>query len=155
MRTWRSGLLLASAAFLVFSAVYGGRYTKLGKDRDSIGRYSYGASAAEVARQLRERARIDDDRDEIHSIVKVVSIVYFVTCLGFFVAAWRVSPRRKLAILGAVACVVMTLWSLLVDDGISFDEVYPAWIVAAIVFGALQLAMLERPDTPAAQKPAA
>lgn len=146
MRSYRNFLVVVSLAFVVFSAVFGARYTKLREDRRSIGRYSYGNPTREQsAREEAEQNRIDAAQDGIHSLVKPVSIAYYLLCLGFFIRVVKASPWRKLAIFGAVACVFMTLWSLVVGPGASFDEVYPAWIVAGIVLPLLQLVVLPAP----------
>jgi len=154
MRTYRGVVVVLSVVFLLFSAVMGARYDKLRKDRDSIGRYNYGISTPEQdARDQAEHVRIDGAQERIHSIVKPVSMTYYLMCLSFFVRAWGWSPSRKTAILGAVASLVMTVWSVGIDGGVSFDEVYPAWIVAALVLPALSMVVL--PAKPAAVEAAA
>ena len=36
-----------------------------------------------------------------------------------------------------VICVAMAFWSLLLSGAVGFDEVYPAWILAALGFAGL------------------
>lgn len=138
MKSYRNFLIVASLAFLAFSVVYGAKASELSKDWSSVF-YSYSQSPDREERDRIEYARIAAEKDRVHAIVKPVSIAYYLLCLGFFGAVARHSHRRKLAILGVVACAFMTLWSILVGPRISFDEVYPAWIVAAIVLVVLQL----------------
>ena len=42
MKGYRNFLIVVSAAFLVFSALYGSGYDKLRQDYGAVGRYSYG-----------------------------------------------------------------------------------------------------------------
>jgi len=141
MRTYRGVVVVFSFAFLLFSAVFGARYDKLRKDDWNIGYDPY-STPAQAAQERAKSARVEAAQERIHSIVKPVSLAYYLLLLGFFVRAWRVSPWRKVAILGGVASLFMTAWSMIVSRGASFDEVYPAWIVAALVLPALSLVVL-------------
>jgi len=127
-----AGLVVALSAFVVFSVTYGARYGRLrGYER-------YEQTAAE--------------RNEIHSTVKAVSIPYYLLCLGFFVGVLRNSVLRKTPIAGILICVVMILWSLILSSAVSFDEVFLAWVGAAVLLAILQLVArnsLARGRTPA------
>ena len=154
MSGYRGFVLVVSIAFVAFSAVLGGRYEKLREDWYRSGGIGYSdPTSAQAAQERAEKARIDAAQGRIHSIVKPVSIAYYLLLLGFFVRAWRLSPWRKVAILGGVASLIMTLWSMMVGPGASFDEVYPAWIVAALVLPAL--ALIVRPAAPVRARAAA
>jgi hypothetical protein len=135
MRNLQVVLVVAALAFGVFSVFFGL------KDSEIRGRWRMDETTAQEDRRHHEQ-------DQIQSIVKPVSLAYFLFCLGFFIRAWKVSPRRWVAVVGAVGSLVMVLWSVLLDGGgISFDEVYPAWILAAVVLPILQSLTL-RPAAP-------
>ena len=106
---------MLSAAFAVFSAVYG-------------------VQSADIASETYYQFL-----DRVHGVVMPVSLVYFAACLAFFsLIAWKgASPRRWLP-LGALAlCLVMLIWTTMLGPAISFNEVYPAWMGAGIVLGVL------------------
>ena len=144
MRSYRNLLILASLAFIVFSAVNGVKYEKLREEMWTAGRYSFAPAPAAKERDAARRARIELRQDKIHSLVKPTSIAYFLLCLGFFVRVWSTSSWRKLALVGAFVSLAMILWSLLLGPAVSFDEVYPAWIAAAVVLLILHLVVLPR-----------
>jgi hypothetical protein len=132
------GLLVAtSVAFAVFSGAYGAKYDEV----RHAGGFSWSARSVDRTPEL----------ESIHATVKPVSIVYFLFSLGLFARAVRRSPWRKLCVLGIVASAFMTFWSALLSGAVSFDEVYPAWVVAAAVIGTLQLVVSSaaRPESPA------
>jgi len=125
------GILVAvSIAFVVFSVVYAAKYEKL---REDYRRTGYTGDYDAFKRNA----------DRIHSVVKPVSLAYFGLFLALFIRAVRVPIRRAVSIVGIVAAVFMGLWSAMLDGGISFDEVYPAWIVAALVLPGLVFAVVQ------------
>jgi hypothetical protein len=137
MNGFRGLLVATSVAFAVFSGAYGVKYDNVRHTRD----FSWSGRSVDPTPEL----------ESIHAKVKPVSIVYFLFSLGFFARAVRRSPWRKVCVFAIVASAVMILWSAGLDGGASFDEVYPAWIVAAIVIGSLQLVVSSaaRPESPA------
>lgn len=129
MRALAGFLTLASIALGAFSIANGYRYGQL---RDEGWRYSRRNDA------LLER-RVEREQQEIHTMVKAVSIPYFLLTLGLFVGVLRSTPRRKGPIAAIVICVLMLGWTLIVSSAASFDEVYPAWVVATVILFVLQL----------------
>ena len=113
-------LVALSLAFVVFSITYGVRYGRL----RGVDRYE------------------ERERYEIHSTVKAVSIPYYLLCLGFFVGVLRTSPLQKSPIAGILVSVVMTAWSFILGSAVSFDEVFLAWVGAAVLLAILKLVAL-------------
>ena len=73
------------------------------------------------------------------STVKAISIPYYLVSLGFFVGVLRATSLRKTSIVAIFVCVVMVAWSLILSARASFDEVYLAWVAAAIIIAILGL----------------
>jgi hypothetical protein len=82
---------------------------------------------------------------ELHMIVMGYSLPYFALGLAAFMAlalksgatVWRIGGG-----FGALVALGMIGWTLLLSGAISFDETYPAWIVAGVLLGALGVAAL-------------
>ena len=87
------------------------------------------------------------ERDAVHSIVQMMSVPYFL--LGLVLFALSLKVRKGVAIAGLVVSVLMLAWSLMLSGHVSFDEVFPAWVVAGLVLGTLQF-MLARSAAPVA-----
>jgi hypothetical protein len=140
------GLTLASVAFMAFSWVYGEKIDDL---RASLWRRDNGGRSREEAD--RAYASFESRRSELHQVVTVASVVYYVGAAAILFVAFR-STRRKgwriALVAGAVVALVMAAWSLLLSGAISFDEVFPAWLVASGVLGVLSLACLWAPAQP-------
>ena len=120
-------MVAASLLFVVCSIV-------LGMQAGDISFYDrYEAAAAE--------------RDDLHFTVQLLSVPYFLLSLVLF--ALNLKARKGVGIAGILISVVMLLWSLILSGGVSFDEVFPAWILAGIVLATLQF-LLTRTPAPAA-----
>jgi hypothetical protein len=115
-------LIVVSLGFGIFSVAYGLEY---GEHRN------YRADP--------ETSRLDDiAKDEIHTTVKAVSIPFFLFCLGFFAKAVMRRGARKFAIPGILISFVMFGWTLLLSRAVSFDEVFVAWVAAALLLALLE-----------------
>lgn len=109
--------------------------------------YRYGQSRTESERAYE---RFERSRRKLHNIVRGVSIPFFLACLGVFGTsffrskgrrAWRVS-----ASIGMAVALLMTGWSCILSGGVSFNEVFAAWIGASVLFAGLALAgVLQKP----------
>jgi hypothetical protein len=131
-------LVTVSVAFGVFSAASGASYEAARRGR-------FGGYASLDARPDQGKMR------RIHAVVKPVSILFFLGGLSAFVKGLRVT-RRKVAIAGILVCALMAAWSALLGPAVSFDEVYPAWILATVVLIAVQVAVF-RPLAPSEGRP--
>jgi hypothetical protein len=86
------------------------------------------------------------ERNDLHSVVQVVSISYFLLSLVPFVVSLK-ARGRLVPIVGILVCVVMTVWSLILSGAVSFDEVYPAWAGTGVLLAVLQVMLLRAPAT--------
>jgi len=90
-------------------------------------------------RDARER-----DFREFLNIVKVISVSSFslagLSCLLAWKSRW--GPHRLVFLGVGLLSVGMVAWSLLLSRRVSFDEVVPAWFVAAVVYLALGVRVL-------------
>lgn len=126
-----AGLLVAaSVAFCIFSIAQGNSYGRLRQDYSRA--YNY-------PNKEQIQSRVETSQGELLSTVKVVSSLYYLLSLGFFVGVLKTTPRRTGPIIGIVICVVMLGWTLILSRAASFDEVYPGWVAAAILLAILQL----------------
>lgn len=117
LRSIAYGVGVVSAAFLLLSVVYGMQNVD-----SSIETYS-------------------DYFARIHGIVQPASYAYFLLCLGFFsFLTWSSSNLRWQNAFGCVVSLAMLVWSTMLSSAISFNEVFAAWIAAALVLGGLAVA---------------
>jgi hypothetical protein len=127
MKRFAVVLVAASVGFAAFSAYYGQRY-------DYLSDYFSG-----------RWRQTSSERNDIHVLVKAVSLPYFLVALSFFSRAYKACGRRAASVAGMLGAVAMTGWTLIVGNAASFDEVYPAWIAAAVVIGGLAGAVAKAP----------
>ncbi len=130
MKVFAVLLVALSVAFGIFSIANGVSYDEL----NSAWSRSYDHPDRE-----RIRARIAQSQEEVLSTVKAISIPYYLVSLGFFVGVLRATSLRKTSIVAIFVCVVMVAWSLILSARASFDEVYLAWVAAAIIIAILGL----------------
>lgn len=140
-------LLALSVPFLILSMVYG---IEAGSLRSSS--WGQGDAAFQAARQKQQT---------LHLIVMAFSIPYFLVALGTFVASGLLSRGKGWRIVGFVAgflALVMVVWTLMLSGAVSYDEVFPAWLVAGVLFGVLGILSLTRrqdlpPEPPPQERP--
>ena len=135
------GLTLASVAFMAFSWVCGQMMNDL--RADLWGRDVAGRSRAEADRAW---AAFEKDRSDLHLVVKLVSVVYFLGAAAIlFVGSQKSAGRKGWRIslwVGSVVALIMAVWSLLLSGAISFDEVFGAWLGASGALGVLSVTCL-------------
>jgi hypothetical protein len=77
-----------------------------------------------------------DDQGDLHAQIKFVSLPFFIaTAVMYFLALKSEGPskvRKTLTIVAMVVCAVMTLWSIVLSDKASFNEVFPAWLASGV-----------------------
>ena len=123
-----------SLMFAIVSGVLGVQSTQLRSD------YSWNSDEGDSFEQF------ERDRADLHLVVQGVSVPYFLVCGVAFGLSLALLSRRVLPIIGIVISLSMLLWSFAIGPGASFDEVFPAWILAALVLGTFQLILgLSRP----------
>jgi hypothetical protein len=133
MKGFAAFIVAASVAFAAFSGYYGSEYD------DARGLYFTDRRPAAVS-----------EMSDIHTTVKAVSLPYFLVALSFFSRAYKAFGRRGASAAGMLGSLAMTGWTLIVGPAASFDEVYPAWIAAAVVIGGLAAAVAKAPARAAA-----
>ncbi len=113
-------ILLASIAMIVFSCV-------VAYEIGDLPRKDY--------------SRFSRDLSNLHAIVKAVSLTVFLSTFFVFLLGYRGtsagSRQRYALLLGMLGCLVIAFWSLLLSGGVSFDEVWPAWVIASAFFALL------------------
>ncbi|MEE8105956.1 MAG: toll/interleukin-1 receptor domain-containing protein [Planctomycetota bacterium] len=117
-------LLVASLAFIVFcihsAVVYDGRW----------GSWDRSAEA------------------DLHARVTIVSLVFYGSVFVVLLIGLRKRARlrywRHALGFGLLGCVGMAIWSLLLSSLISFNEVWPAWLISGAYFAGLSIWGLRR-----------
>lgn len=93
-------------------------------------------------REYREKTdrvyeRWESDRNSIHNQIRWVSIAVFLCYLALYIMTvrdrLRTKPRLILGITGISCAVFMLGWSVILSGGISFNEVWLAWVAAAVI----------------------
>lgn len=126
-------LLAITLPFLILSIVYG---IEAGDLRGNSWRQ--GDAAFRAARQQQEK---------LHLIVMAFSIPYFLLALGTLVMSAIQSRPKGWRIVCSIAGFValsMIVWTILLSGAVSYDEVFPAWLVAGVLFGVLGIISLTR-----------
>jgi hypothetical protein len=124
-----------------------------------IGQQVSDAKSESFLSSLRDRDDAAEGRtaeriDNLHLLAKIPSVVYFGAAMVAFFAAAR-SPglsnglRMTLRITSGL-CLAMLAWSFLLSGRVSMDEVFPAWIVAALLVGGLSFMLMRQGNTPPA-----
>ena len=124
MKTLHVTLCILSACFIIFSLTFASKVNRA--------RNGYPPDYAQIVRKT----------DALHHVIKPVSLVYFLGAFGVFAAGLKKS--KTLSIIAATVALLMAGWSCLLSGAISFDEVYPAWMVAASVIGVLSFVVSRR-----------
>lgn len=135
-------LVALTLPFLILSVVYG---IESGDLRS--GSWGLGDAAYQAARQQQQK---------LHLIVMAFSIPYFLLALGTFITSAiqsRSKGWRSVGFLAAFVALAMTGWSLLLSGAISFDETFPAWLVAGVLFGILGIVSLTQSQGHPAEHP--
>lgn len=83
-----------------------------------------------------------------------LSLVFFALCLALFVYTIlrEKGARRAFSIVAVVFSAGMLIWSLLMKESpshISFDEVYPVWILVPVFYTACSMMIVYRRKSPA------
>lgn len=127
-------LLALTVPFLILSVVYG---IEAGDVRLRLWEQSDAAFQASRKKQ-----------QTLHVIVMAFSLPYFLLALGTFVTSAIQSDTKGWRIGGyvaAFAALAMVIWSILLSVAVSFDEVFPAWLVAGVLFGLFGILFLTQP----------
>ncbi len=89
----------------------------------------------------------DTSNKILHSTVKVVSLIFYVPAFGVFLLGYRKASAgrwRYALLLGMAGTLLMSFWSLILSGQVSFDEVWPAWLLASLLFAVLSVMGLRR-----------
>jgi len=122
-------LAVLSLCFLAVVVRYGLRI-------DATRRAQYGAEDDQIEHL---RQSLSDDQ----LIVTAASLGYYAfagAVMSIGAVAGRKLPWRLALGIATAGCVGMAIWSLLLSGAISFDEVYPAWIVFTLLLAGLGVA---------------
>lgn len=125
MKAAYASLAVLAICFAAFSAYYGNR---IGANRPSFD------ATDEEFHAYRQQQRTD------HEIIKLVSVPFFLGACSVMSLAlvqggtvtWKIC--QAIAIAGALG---MGIWTLLLDAAVSFDEVYAAWVIFALLLAVL------------------
>jgi hypothetical protein len=136
---------LAAASIIVLAgAIYLSQQVSSAKSE----RYSSRSDDDDTERRIEERI------DHLHLLAKIPSVIYFgAAALAFFAASrgpgLSNGLRMTLRITSGLS-IAMLAWSLLLSSRVSMDEVFPAWIVAALLIGGLSFILMRKGDAPPA-----
>lgn len=81
-------------------------------------------------------------RDSSFGYIQITSLLYYglatIACLlGYMNFTVPIRAIRGALVIGVILGVGMSFWTILMGRHITFNEIYPAWIAAALCYGAL------------------